>query len=303
MASAAYSPGHITGFFFHPPETQNPEERGSLGAGFSLELGARSQVIADFHGTGPREVEITINGQKGDFFVSRILLELFEKKLLIPMEHFHLETTIELPQGGGFGTSGAGVLSQALAINDFLGRPLSSEEAGMLAHLSELEAGTGLGTVLGEYHPGMEIRIQAGGPGIGKVQGFEAPGEWEVLAISQGSWSTKETLANPNLKARIGQEGQKAWEALQKDPRIENFLNLSRSFVENTGLVPDELRPLLDFFDEKQWKASLLLFGKGVFTLLRSGEGKKYEKLCKEAFPGSTFILTPLAGEGGHLES
>jgi len=45
--SAAFSPGHVTGLFYIPELPDNPLCRSSLGAGFSVHMGVKTEVTLE----------------------------------------------------------------------------------------------------------------------------------------------------------------------------------------------------------------------------------------------------------------
>ena len=159
----AFSPGHVTGLFsIH--EDSDPRRKGSLGAGFCVALGVTSRVAES------DQALYVFDGQsQAEVPVSRAVVRLFFEHTGLPQKPLLVTQASALPVGCGFGTSGAGALSLVLALNALCGAPLAREEAAALAHLAELEIGTGLGTVIGELSGGMEIRAAAGAPGTGRV--------------------------------------------------------------------------------------------------------------------------------------
>ena len=120
--ACAFSPGHVTGFFSIHPHA-DPLRHGSTGAGFSLAEG----TVTTLRSAGTDEVYLNGAVLEGAP-VSRAVLRLFRESAgpSGPWSVFH-ETS--LPVGCGFGTSGAGALSLALALDTAAGCPLGRWEA------------------------------------------------------------------------------------------------------------------------------------------------------------------------------
>ena len=184
IAARAFSPGHVTGFFSIHPHA-DPLHHGSTGAGFSLAEGTVTSL------TPGAEDWILMNGQPLEGApVSRAVLDLF-RKATGQRETWTVSHETSLPIGCGFGTSGAGALSLALALNQAAGSPLDRLGAAALAHRAELEAGTGLGTVLGETFGGFEVRTEAGAPGTGRVVNLPYPESLRAVFLVFGPRATQ----------------------------------------------------------------------------------------------------------------
>ena len=139
----SFCPAHITGFFTIKDASENPLQTGSLGAGFCIGKGTftavrrcrfRSQSI------------VLINGRRVFAPVSLKTAELFFAAAGIPPEPLKIAHRVNVPQGAGFGTSGAGALSLALALNRLYGSPLEESQTVGTAHSADVLCRTGLGT-------------------------------------------------------------------------------------------------------------------------------------------------------------
>ncbi|MEA2103438.1 MAG: hypothetical protein U9P79_02190 [Candidatus Cloacimonadota bacterium] len=54
-----------------------------------------------------------------------------------------------------------------------------------MAHTTEVEMKTGLGTVMGELKGGLEIRVGCGGPGLGTVENIPYDEKLKVMVLIQ----------------------------------------------------------------------------------------------------------------------
>ena len=262
-AARAFSPGHVTGFFsIHPQE--DPLRHGSTGAGFSLSEG----TVTSIQRSDPDS--ILMNGSPLDGApVSRALLRLFRERTG-RREPWAVAHETGLPVGCGFGTSGAGALSLALALNKAAGSPLDRLEAAALAHRAELEIGTGLGTVLGETFGGFEVRVEAGAPGTGRVVNLPFSEGLRAVFLVFGPLATPKMLGDQAVAQAISREGESLRQCLLDDPGVEQFLHLSFSFGRQAGLVNPRLTTLQDQLALQGLIAPRLMFGDGLFTLTES---------------------------------
>jgi pantoate kinase len=267
--AAAYSPGHITGLFYIADTPPDPLLRGSCGAGLSVSRGVRTRVSLD--PGRPPALEVHINGRRVEQApVSVRVAELFsaaggsDRAGRLRVEH-----GIEVPEGAGFGSSGAGALSLALALNDLYGSGLSRIEAARLAHVAEVECRTGLGTVMGELVGGMKILVEPGAPGIGRTVAIPHPPGLKVLFLVFGPYSTAAALRDPGLRAKIDEAGRACHSELLARPSTELFMDCSRRFAEQIGLIPQRLRPVLTALDRAGLPGSMLMFGEVVFSVVK----------------------------------
>jgi pantoate kinase len=163
--ASAFSSGHLTGFFQICDEPEDPLLKGSRGAGFSISQGVLTKVSVK-----PEDrtsIRIRINGEiTNEAVVSK---NVAKRMLSMSDDRWRLEIAhqIGVPIGAGFGSSGGGAITLALALNEVLGLDLSYIEAARVAHKSEIECRTGLGTVFAVTQGGFGVLYKPGAPGIG----------------------------------------------------------------------------------------------------------------------------------------
>ncbi len=282
LSARAFAPGHITGFFEIDDSDPDPLKRGSRGAGLSLAAGVVTDVSVS--PSAAPSLTITLNDAAGaDAPVSRRVVELFfetagEAPLDVKVEHF-----VSVPQGAGFGSSGAGALSLALALNAAAGRPLGEVEAARLAHRAEIDCRTGLGTVLACTAGGLEIRTRAGAPGVGEGRSFPVPGGLIVLCFVYGPLSTAASLADPAVRRKINEAGARLGRRLLDEPTVPRFIELSREFTEAAGLVTPRLRGLFESLDRRGVAAAMTNFGEAIFTVIEAGRRSSLDDLVAAA--------------------
>ena len=161
--ASAFAPGHLTGFFQICDEAEDPLLRGSRGAGFSIDMGVHTKVRVE--PSKNEIISVVMNGRAtGEAVASenviRRMLDMAEEPQRVEVTH-----EIETPIGSGFGSSGGGAITIALAMNDALRLGLSYVDASRVAHLAEIECKTGLGTVFAATQGGFGVLHKPGAPG------------------------------------------------------------------------------------------------------------------------------------------
>ncbi|ASJ05388.1 pantoate kinase [Thermococcus barossii] len=268
MLVRAFVPAHITAFFV-PVFHDDPLKAGSLGAGINLDKG--TNVFASIEtGTLERHIHIAFNGEPVKREEAIISYSVAER--LVPNDFLgevEIWQYFDFPNGHGFGNSAGGALGTALALSYAFGGTWL--KASQLAHEAEVKHKGGLGDVIAQLSGGIEVRVRAGGPGVGVVDNlfFE---DYRVLVVPLGRLSTREVL-DGDVVGAIEREGRLALERLLKDPRPERMMILAREFAEKTGLLSGELLELARQLDRVLSNpSSMIMLGRGLFALLREDE-------------------------------
>jgi pantoate kinase len=287
--AASFSPAHITGFFQIFDKPRNPLFRGSRGAGVSLTKGVKTTVR--LRKSQKRSVKIKINSRTNETAqVSSSVVDAFlsiaGEKCRIEIEH-----EIGVPIGCGLGSSGAGALGLALALNETLGLELSKIEAAQIAHIAEVKCRTGLGTVIAELSGGLEIRVKPGAPGIGEVKPVNANGDYVVVCLPFGPISTKKALTDPKLRRLINKHGGKLVDELAAQPSVDRFMQLSRSFAEDTMLITDRVRKVLIDANNHGFASSMAIFGETAFSLVKQNEANELLRILGKHAQSQHYII------------
>ena len=252
MSNSVFVPGHITGFF----TIENHEislKNGSCGAGFLLSKGVRTTIDdAD---------ELIINVNQGDSTVIDEVLRILEIDT-----NFKITQDIQLPIGAGFGTSAASALSLSLALNDFLDLNYPKELCGQIAHMAEVNLGSGLGDVIAQTGHGMVLRVEPGAPGIGKIESFEH--DVYVAWKTFGGIDTSSIIRDPHHREVISDVGLKYLEFFEEKSSLRNFLDLSYKFSTETKLMSGEVKSLVDYLNSRDdiLGSSMAMLGNTVFA-------------------------------------
>lgn len=251
MASSpsAFVPGHITGFFStHPHE--DPERAGSRGAGLTLSDGVH--VTVERGG----ETTMLLNDQR----VSMAAVEGVLDRLGVTAR---VTAQTELPVSAGFGVSGGCALGTALAANAVTDGKRTENELIALAHAAEVEAGTGLGDVVGQARGGVPIRLEPGGPPHGRFDGLAVRSRIEY--VSFGGLDTATIIGGDT--AVLSRAGEDALAALLERPTIDRFMDESRRFAREAGLLTDRVEETIEAVRNAGGEASMAMLGETVFAL------------------------------------
>jgi len=206
---------------------------------------------------------------------------------------------MDLPQGCGFGTSGSGALSLALALNGLMGGPLSETHAASLAHRAEVECRTGLGSVLGAWSGGFLHRTLPGAPGTGSTQQLEYSDDLTGVALVFGPLSTSRLLATPEVQAKMKLAASLTHPSEFRSLSIQEFLVLSRTFADTLQLWTPALLQALNQLQNSPFLFSMLLFGEGLFTLVDSAQVPQLYSLLRPL--GGQILSCPLDPKGARL--
>lgn len=252
MTVSVFVPGHITGFFTiekHEIKLKN----GSRGVGFLLTKGVRTTVS--------KSDELIIEVNQGDSTVIDAVLSILEIDA-----NFKITQDIQLPIGAGFGTSAASALSLTLALNEFLNLGYSDELCGQIAHMAEVNIGGGLGDVIAQTGNGLVLRTKPGAPGIGEIKSFSEDVfiAWKTF----GTIDTSEIISDSKYPQIISSSGSKYLELFENEPTVENFLSFSNRFSHEIGLMSDEVKNQIDYFESSSdiLGTSMAMLGNTVFA-------------------------------------
>ncbi|HTY90239.1 MAG TPA: pantoate kinase [Methanocella sp.] len=255
MIGKAFAPSHITGFFY-AHDDPDPLKAGSCGCGFTLEGGVSTTAWPS------NTAEVYVDGVPSDAPTTRTVIELLADKPV------HVESDLDMPVGGGFGASGAGAFSTALAINSALGLGKTYNELAYAAHVAEVKNRTGLGDVAGMTLGGIVIRTRPGTPFTLDRIPIDAR---DVYCVHFGPISTKSVLSDPKEKALINVAGKKCLKELLKAPTFDHFMRLSRKFSVDTGLISKKALDAIETVEAFDGMASMAMLGDTVFSTTPEG--------------------------------
>ena len=301
LTAQAFVPGHITGVFRIFDDKETPLQCGSIGAGFSVEIGTLTTVSAKENES--LEITTIYNDEQIDATVTKTvvhrMIEKYERQFKVQIIH-----KSSLPSGAGFGASGAGALGTALAFGRILDPSLSSTKAAEFAHLAEIENRSGLGDVLAQTVGGIEIRVFPGGPGVGKVQTIPSSENQCVVLAGDTGLQTRDVLTNPKSRERINAVGDKLVERIIETPSIETFVSCSREFTDAIDLATDRVKAALQDLDQSGLNlSSMVMLGDSVFCFCNEDQSETAVNILSKYWEQTQVQITHISEKGGRLVS
>ncbi|PSQ64040.1 MAG: sugar kinase [Halobacteriales archaeon SW_8_66_22] len=267
----AFVPGHVTGFFTINPDP-DPTRAGSRGAGITLSDGVTVTVRP------ASEARVVLNGEK-------LRMEAVERTLRALELRAEVRGVTDLPLGAGFGVSGAMALGGALAANAAFDRRLSENELVTITHGAEVEAGTGLGDVVAQARGGVPIRLEPGGPQDNVLDAIPAQERVEYHVI--GDLSTDDVLTGDT--DAITEAGKTALSSVVGEPTMAQFMQASRQFSRESGLLTPEVKAVIADVIEAGGAAAMAMLGETVVALGTGLSEAGYEPdVCRIHQAGAT---------------
>ena len=297
MRAKAFSPAHITGFFKADLDGNEPNQLGSLGAGFSIQKGVKT--IVNVRSKTEHDINnyaIRVKGfNTGDIRVSEYVLNEF----LLDGKYFDVTHEIDVPVGYGFGCSGAVALSLAIALNDALEYGYTKTKVAQIAHKAEIKCQTGLGDVLASYHGGFEIRTKSGAPGVGEVQRINPKEKLEVVIICFNPISTKKFLKEKI--SLINGLGGKMVQKLVKSQDMDEFQDMSIKFAKYIHVITPKMNKVIKDLHDNGIKCGIALFGETIFSLVPKDKKQKALGILKK-YDDGIVITSRIDNSGARLE-
>lgn len=284
---------HITGLF-QIVEHENPLQMGSRGAGFNL----ASKIVTTVKITqsSKNNIRVLFNEIEIDGRVSISVAENF----LNDQNDYSLEIIhqSDFPMQAGFGTSGAGAIGTAFALNELMQTNKSKQELGQMAHKAEVDCRTGLGDVIAQIFGGAEIRLEPGAPGIGVIKKLEWPIEQEILTATLGTLSTKDIITSKEMIQKINHYSTKLLGELNDKPSLEAFLRVSYEFASETGLLSGKLKKLVDNLRIENYLASMIMLGQSLFVVGEKEELEECKNIIDNYAPNTKIWISALSNTG-----
>jgi pantoate kinase len=244
----ASCPLHITGFF--ATHTGFNKKTGgtinSVGCGVVIDDKAVTDVVL---GSG----RIFINDKMVSAPTTKSVVES------LTGVQVDVRTNVAVPMSCGFGTSGAGAFSTALALNELLSLGLTYSDLRNVAIGAEIKNKTGVGDVMAQSTGGVVIREHTR---VDKIP----TGVLNISYVIFGPLSTSQILKDIDLMETIGYYGNKCLKALLKRPVFDEFMKLSRDFAMSTGLMSDKVKDAIESVEASDGLASMVMLGDAVFA-------------------------------------
>jgi pantoate kinase len=220
-------------------------------------------------------------------------------KFTITVEH-----QIEVPIGTGFGTSAGGALTAGLALKDALDLPLTYNQIGKIAHVTEIQCQTGLGTVSSlTFSGGCVLVVEPGAPGVCQIDRIPITPNYMVVAGFFKSNILKKTiLSNPQKKKEINRYGEKTLEAILSKPSLENFLECCWEFSQKAGFATENTRQLVALAKKAgAVGAAQNMIGEAVHAIVHEENANSVAEAFKQTLPSQQVIISKIDFQGARL--
>ncbi len=215
-----------------------------------------------------------------------------------------LDTHFDLPMSQGFGMSGAGLLSQIIALNGLLDEPLKRETCVALAHEAEVTMRTGLGDIPAQCAGGFTVREREGLPPHGFVHSFPLSNP-VILAVMGEGLRSRNILPDVHHRERINTAGKSLVREILRKPTLARMARFSQEFARKCGLLTVEMALLMeDINTGVSPGASMCMLGNSIFVVFpeEAGPGSDIYNSVHEKLTGSAEVYdTSICREGARL--
>jgi pantoate kinase len=283
-----YAPAHITSIFEIFNSDPNPLKCGSRGIGFCINKGVSTFILTKKD--TKQDIQVIFNDKEiaGETTISTIKNLIGELNVKIKVFSY-----TELPQSQGFGLSGAGALSSAIALNSALKLKLDYPELVNAAHSAEIINQTGLGDVVAQATGGVVLREHHGAIKFGKIKNIKIRPQLKelVICILGHELSTSKIITDKRFISSINMGAKKYLGELQNmltnnTISFKELTKLSFEFVKESELLGNKVLKLIKRIQvESAGFASMIMLGNAIFSV---GNTKKIQTICQEL--GHTFV-------------
>ncbi len=303
----AFAPAAISSFFeIHDTENnkliQELEKIGARGGGFGLQKGVLTNVtVKEAEATS---IKIKINSKPSpEAKTTKVMVEKILGKTKNNYEVL-VDHKIDVPIGMGFGTSAGGALTAGLALKQVLDLPLTHNQIGKMAHTSEIECQTGLGTVSSLTSTGgCVLVVEPGAPGICQIDRIPITQDYLIVAgFYESKILTKATLKDTAKKQLINRYGKETLDAILTEPTLENFLDCCWSFSEKAGFATQRMRQLVKLAKKAgAIGAAQNMIGEAVHAIVLKEKADSVTEAFKKVLSSEKIIISKIDFQGARL--
>jgi len=181
--------------------------------------------------------------------------------------------------------------------------PLTYNQIGKIAHVAEIECGTGLGTVSSlTFTGGCVLVVEPGAPGICQLDRIPITPDYMVVAGFFESHTPKSVLGDLERKKVINRFGKETLEAILDDPTLTSFLDKCWEFSENAGFATPNVRRLVKIAKKAgAVGASQNMLGEAVHALVLEENAQAVVEAFKEVLPSGKVLLSKIDFQGARL--
>jgi pantoate kinase len=231
--------------------------------------------------------------------VAQTLMNHTREKFRVTVKH-----QIDVPIGMGFGTSAGGALTTGLALTEALALPLTGNQVGKIAHVSEIQCQTGLGTVSSlTFGGGFILVTEPGAPDICRIDRIPISPDYVVVAGFYDSTIPKTVLSSPERKTQINHYGKKTLDRILAEPSVENFLSSCWGFAQKAGFATDHVRRLVHLAEKAGAAgATQNMIGEAVHAVVLEENAPSVAEAFKQVLPNEQIITSKIDFQGARLE-
>lgn len=302
----AFSPAGVSSFFEICDRTndgriiEDPEHIGARGGGFSPDKGVSTEVsiVEAEH----KHVQIFINGTmypeaETTKLVVDELLEKVPETFNVTVKHH-----VEVPIGAGFGSSAAGALGTALALSKVLGLNLTFNQLGKIAHVAEIKAKTGLGTVGPIMFGGCGLTLEPGAPGVARLDRLPISPDHRIVIGTFRSYPTKENISFLEKRELINNWGQNTLKKILSKPSLDNFMASCKAFALGTGFATNRVKKLIELSEKSgAVGAAQNMLGEAVHALVKVEQLEAVHEAFKKLLPEEKIIIANIDFQGARI--
>jgi pantoate kinase len=302
----AFSPAGVSSFFEICDRTPDgkliadSERIGARGGGFALNKGVSTEVIVAE--AEKKRVQVFINGEC--YPEAETTKSVVEKFLENVPEAYHVTVKhqVEVPIGAGFGSSAAGALGAALALNKVLGLNLTYNQLGRVAHVAEVRCRTGLGTVGPLLFGGCGLTLEPGAPGLAHLDRIPVSPDHRIIAGTFRAYPTREMLSSQEKREIINEWGRKTLQKILVDPSLENFMEACKQFAVGTGFVTKRVQKLMELSEKAgAIGAAQNMVGEAVHALVTVDKMESVHQAFKKLLPEEKIIIAKIDLQGARI--
>jgi len=253
----AFAPGNISCIFVIR-KGKSPKKTGSLGLGFTINKGVIVTINKLKNNNNSNNIKFNYNKIKFPT-VDSVIKKLTNEKVFVNIKS-------ELPLGCGFGLSGASAIATGYALNQLFNLEKSNQELALIAHIAEVENGTGLGDVTNQYYGGFLIKYKPSY--MFKVVKLSIKNKKIYYKYFSGI-DTKKIISDKNIKNKINSSGIKALNKIKKikNNNLKNLIQLSKEFSINSKLLNNKkMINIIKKIENNNGNASMIMLGNAVFS-------------------------------------
>ena len=302
----AFSPAGISSFFEICDRTNDGkpiadlERVGARGGGFGIQKGVLTEVSVSE--AKVNRIRVFINGKlapeaETTRTVSQMLMSKAGKFCDVVVSH-----KVDVPIGAGFGSSAAGALTAALGLSKALDLPLTYNQIGRIAHVTEVQCKTGLGTVGPLMLGGCILTVEPGAPGISVIDRIPLSDDYMIVAGVFGSTPTKQVLALAEKRRQVNRYGRKTLEAILAEPSVENFMACCLDFAEKAGFMTARARQLVKLAEKAgAVGAAQNMVGEAVHAVTFEENAAEIAEAFKQVLPNEKILVAKIDSQGARL--